>query len=39
MLEFGREFFRGWTESVSDGDEQCHPTFTPLVFLSDALQR
>lgn len=24
---------------VSEGDEQCHPTFTRLVFLSDALQR
>ena len=39
MLEFGREFFRWWTERASEGDEQCHPTCTRLVFLSDALQR
>lgn len=39
MLEFGREFLGGWTESVAEGNEQCHPTFTRLVFLLDALQR
>lgn len=39
MLEFGREFFGGWTEKASEGEEKCHPTCTRLVFLSDALQR
>lgn len=39
MIYFGREFFRRLGRECVWGWRTMHPTFTRLVFLSDALQR